>query len=437
MNIQKYFIETFGCQMNEFDSERIQYILENQGYTMCATREKSDIIIINTCAVREKAENRLYGHIGRLKSLKARNPNLIICIGGCSAQNLKERIIKDFKFVDIVFGTHNISELSDLIKRTRSGTKNICIVKDEGSDYALDDAKRSHDFKALIPISIGCNNFCSYCIVPYVRGKEKSIEHGKILETVKKLVARGVIEVTLLGQNVNSYGNDQGPEYSFSNLLHDISEIKDLKRIRFMTSHPKDFSNDLIDVIRKKNNICNHIHLPLQSGSDHVLNLMNRKYNQKSYLKIIENIRQSIPDCSITTDIIVGFPGENREDFLQTLKTVKKAIFNRAFTFIYSKRENTKASEMEDVVPDWQKKEWFSELLELQNHISYTENQNLVGKKFKALVESITDNGMLEARLENSAIIILKGGTELIGKIIEIEVIESKTFYNIGKKTEN
>lgn len=437
MNIQKYFIETFGCQMNEFDSERIQYILENQGYTMCATREKSDIIIINTCAVREKAENRLYGHIGRLKSLKARNPNLIICIGGCSAQNLKERIIKDFKFVDIVFGTHNISELSDLIKRTRSGTKNICIVKDEGSDYALDDAKRSHDFKALIPISIGCNNFCSYCIVPYVRGKEKSIEHGKILETVKKLVARGVIEVTLLGQNVNSYGNDQGPEYSFSNLLHDISEIKDLKRIRFMTSHPKDFSNDLIDVIRKKNNICNHIHLPLQSGSDHVLNLMNRKYNQKSYLKIIENIRQSIPDCSITTDIIVGFPGENREDFLQTLKTVKKARFNRAFTFIYSKRENTKASEMEDVVPDWQKKEWFSELLELQNHISYTENQNLVGKKFKALVESITDNGMLEARLENSAIIILKGGTELIGKIIEIEVIESKTFYNIGKKTEN
>jgi tRNA-2-methylthio-N6-dimethylallyladenosine synthase len=436
MNRKKYFIETFGCQMNEFDSERIRYILENQGYSMCESREKSDIIIINTCAVREKAKNRLYGHIGRLKDLKAKNPDLIICIGGCSAQNLKERIIKDFKFVDIVFGTHNISELSDLIDKVESGFKNICSVRDVESDYILENSKRSHDFKALIPISIGCNNYCSYCIVPYVRGQEKSLDHKIILKTIKKLVKKGVIEVTLLGQNVNSYGKDIRLDYIFSDLLSDIAEIKGLKRIRFMTSHPKDFSSDIIDVVRDKDNICNHIHLPLQSGSDNVLMLMNRKYSQKKYLEIIDNIRQKIPDCSITTDIIVGFPGEKREDFLQTLKILEDVRFNRAFTFIYSKREHTVAANMEDPVPEFQKKEWFNELLDLQNKITFEKNQELVGKRFKALVESITNNDMLEARLENNAVIILKDKKDLVGKIIDIEVVESKTFYSIGKKLE-
>ncbi len=433
MNMKKYFIETFGCQMNEFDSERIRYILENQGYSMCESINKSDIIIINTCAVREKAKNRLYGHIGRLKDVKAKNPDLIICVGGCSAQNLKERIIKDFKFVDIVFGTHNISELSVLIEKVESGIKNICSIRNKESDYILENSKRPHDFKALIPISIGCNNFCSYCIVPYVRGEEKSIDHKKILKTIKKLVDKGVIEVTLLGQNVNSYGKDILSDYSFSNLLSDIAGIKGLKRIRFMTSHPKDFSSDIVDVIRDKENICNHIHLPIQSGSDNILRLMNRKYNQKNYLEIINNIRRNIPDCSITTDIIVGFPGEKREDFLQTLKILKEVRFNRAFTFIYSKREHTLAANMEDPVPQIQKKEWFNELLDLQNKITFEKNQELVGKKSKALVESITDNGMLEARLENNAVIILKNKEDLVGKIINIEVEESKTFYSIGK----
>ena len=433
MNMKKYFIETFGCQMNEFDSERIRYILENQGYSMCESINKSDIIIINTCAVREKAKNRLYGHIGRLKDVKAKNPDLIICVGGCSAQNLKERIIKDFKFVDIVFGTHNISELSVLIEKVESGIKNICSIRNKESDYILENSKRPHDFKALIPISIGCNNFCSYCIVPYVRGEEKSIDHIKILKTIKKLVDKGVVEVTLLGQNVNSYGKDILSDYSFSNLLSDIAGIKGLKRIRFMTSHPKDFSSDIVDVIRDKENICNHIHLPIQSGSDNILRLMNRKYNQKNYLEIINNIRRNIPECSITTDIIVGFPGEKREDFLHTLKILKEVRFNRAFTFIYSKREHTLAANMEDPVPQIQKKEWFNELLDLQNKITFEKNQELVGKKSKALVESITDNGMLEARLENNAVIILKNKEDLVGKIINIEVEESKTFYSIGK----
>jgi tRNA-2-methylthio-N6-dimethylallyladenosine synthase len=269
-----------------------------------------------------------------------------------------------------------------------------------------------------------------------VRGQEKSLDHKIILKTIKKLVKKGVIEVTLLGQNVNSYGKDIRLDYIFSDLLSDIAEIKGLKRIRFMTSHPKDFSSDIIDVVRDKDNICNHIHLPLQSGSDNVLMLMNRKYSQKKYLEIIDNIRQKIPDCSITTDIIVGFPGEKREDFLQTLKILEDVRFNRAFTFIYSKREHTVAANMEDPVPEFQKKEWFNELLDLQNKITFEKNQELVGKRFKALVESITNNDMLEARLENNAVIILKDKKDLVGKIIDIEVVESKTFYSIGKKLE-
>jgi tRNA-2-methylthio-N6-dimethylallyladenosine synthase len=288
----------------------------------------------------------------------------------------------------------------------------------------------------LIPITIGCNNFCSYCIVPYVRGREKSIEHFKIIETIKKLVNDSTIEITLLGQNVNSYGKDLSTDYCFSNLLSAVSDIKGLKRIRFMTSHPKDFSNDIIEVIRKNENICKHIHLPIQSGSDKILTLMNRQYTQESYLKIIEKIRKNIPECSITTDIIVGFPGESREDFLQTLKVVEEVRFNRAFTFIYSRREKTVASKMEDIIPASQKKEWFNELLDIQNNISFQENQKLLGKKYNVLVESITENGMLEARLDSNEIVILKGPAALIGKIVDIKIKEAKSFYITGELLE-
>jgi tRNA-2-methylthio-N6-dimethylallyladenosine synthase len=432
---KKYFIETFGCQMNEFDSEKIRYMLEGIGYTSSERPEKSDIIIINTCAVREKAKNRLYGHIGRLKELKYKRADLIICVGGCSAQNLREKIITDFKFVDIVFGTHNIFELPKLINKIKRGTKNICSIKEEGEDdYKIDGAKRKDGFKSLIPISIGCNNFCSYCIVPYVRGREKSIMPSNILSTIDGLVKKGTVEVTLLGQNVNSYGLDLNSHYRFSDLLSDVASIKGLNRIRFMTSHPKDLSKDVIKVISKYDNICNHIHLPIQSGSDKILNLMNRKYSQKKYLEIIKDIRNKIPSCSLTTDIIVGFPGELREDFLETLKVVKEVRFNRAFTFIYSKREGTEASKMKDVVPLSEKKEWFNELVEVQNNISFMENKNLVGKKLKVLVECVTNNGMLKSRLEDNSIVLLKKEKGLLGKILDASIKEARNFYLLGEK---
>jgi len=279
----------------------VLYFLGKEGYVRTFNIEKSDIIVFNTCSVREKPVNKLYGHIGRLKKLKKLNPQLLICVGGCTAQNLKDKILKDLPYVDIVFGTHNISELPELIKRR------------------------------------------SYCIVPYVRGRERSILPTNIIECIKKLVAGGVLEITLLGQNVNSYGKDLHEPMSFSSLLDKVSHIEGLKRIRFMTSHPKDFSEEIINVIKKRENVANHIHLPLQSGSDKILGLMNRRYTAYEFLKIIEFARKELPDCLITTDIIVGFPGEDRNDFLKTLNIMREIRFSRAFTFIYSPRKGTKA----------------------------------------------------------------------------------------------
>lgn len=437
----KVFIRTFGCQMNEYDSERISYLLEKEGFKETDNIGESDIIIINTCAVREKTKNRLYGYLGNLKKIKEKNHNILICVGGCTAQNLKEKIIKDFPFIDIVFGTHNISDLPKLIKNIRFKNKSICSVKEIGFDYDLNMAKRTVKFKAYVPIIIGCNNYCSYCIVPYVRGRETSIPPENIIKNIKNLVSDGVVEVTLLGQNVNSYGKDLNKKITFAKLLENISYIDGLERIRFMTSHPKDFSIDIIDVIRDRKNIVNHIHLPLQSGSDRILKLMNRKYTSKEYLNIINFIREKIPDCSITTDIIVGFPGEEREDFLKTLDMIKKIRFNRAFTFIYSPRAGTKAAKIKNTVPVEQKKKWFNQLVELQNKISYKENKKLVGKKVKVLVEGESKkdkNGlnykiMLEGRMENNIIINFKGDKKLIGNIEIVKIKEAKSFYLLGE----
>ena len=381
-NPARVYVQTFGCQINEYDSERILYFLEKEGYVITFNIEKSDIIVFNTCSVREKPVNKLYGHIGRLKKLKKLNPQLLICVGGCTAQNLKDRILKDLPYVDVVFGTHNISELPELIKRRRLTNNSVCSVRESGFDYDLEKVKRDVKFKSYIPITIGCNNYCSYCIVPYVRGRERSILPTNIIECIKKLVAGGVLEITLLGQNVNSYGKDLHEPISFSSLLDKVSYIEGLKRIRFMTSHPKDFSEEIINVIKKRENVANHIHLPLQSGSDKILGLMNRKYTVSEFLKIIDFARKELPDCSITTDIIVGFPGEDRNDFLETLNIMKKVRFSRAFTFIYSPRKGTKAYSMADNVTMQEKKEWFRELVEVQNKISYEENKKLVGKKF-------------------------------------------------------
>lgn len=434
-NNQKVYIKTFGCQMNEFDSERILYFLEREGYRRTFDMEKANVIVFNTCAVREKAKNRLYGHVGDLKRLKEKNPDLLILVGGCTAQNLRQKLIRDFPYIDIIFGTHNISEIPKLIRARKLNNNCICAVRDDGFDYNLNQSKRTFKFKAYVPISIGCNNFCSYCIVPYVRGREVSIPFEEIIQYVHHLVSDGVIEVTLLGQNVNSYGKDLPEPILFSKLLEEVSNIKKLERIRFATSHPKDFSEDIVDIIAEKENIVNHIHLPLQAGSDKILKLMNRNYTAEQYLRKINYIREKIPDCAITTDIIVGFPGEEREDFLKTLEMIKKIRFNRAFTFIYSPRAGTRASNMPDYISRREKEAWFNELVSVQNEISYEENKKMVGKKLKVLVEgkSTKNNKMLEGRLESNTIVNFKGESELVGKLVWVEVTEAKSFYLLGR----
>jgi tRNA-2-methylthio-N6-dimethylallyladenosine synthase len=430
----KAYIKTFGCQMNENDSERMMYLIEKEGYSRTYNIEDSDLIMLNTCAVREKAKNRLYGHIGNLKNLKYKKNDVLICIGGCISQSIREKILKDFPFVDIVFGTHNIAELPQLIKKRLKTDKSICSIHEEGFDPGIFKVKREKIFKAYVPISIGCDNYCSYCIVPFVRGREKSIEEVKIIENVKDLVIKGVIEIMLLGQNVNSYGNDLNGKYSFSGLLEKISDIKGLKRIRFMTSHPKDFSLDIIDMIKSRDNLVKHIHLPLQSGSDKILKKMNRSYTRKYYFNIISNIRRKIPHCAITTDIIVGFPGEERSDFMKTLDMIKSIRYNRAFTFIYSPREGTKAFKMNDCMQLDDKKKWFRELIEIQQKISFDENKKIVGKKFEVLVEGNSKKGlnMLEGRMENNTVVNFKGGKNLIGKIVPVIITGTRSFYVTG-----
>ena len=420
--------------MNENDSERIMYLVEKEGYERTLDIEDSNLIILNTCAVREKAQNRLYGHIGNLKNLKYKNRNILICIGGCVSQSLKEKILKDFPFVDIVFGTHNIYELPHIIKNRLKTGKSICSVRENGFDSDLFKVKRGEKFKAYVPISIGCDNFCSYCIVPFVRGSEKSIKLSKIVENVKDLVSNGVIEIMLLGQNVNSYGKDLDKKCSFSELLGKVSDIEGLKRIRFMTSHPKDFSLNVIDIIRDRNNIVKHIHLPLQSGSDKILNKMKRFYTRNQYFNIISDIKRKMPGCSITTDIIVGFPGEERTDFLKTLDMVKKIRFSRAFTFIYSPRKGTKAYKMNDPVSLKSKKKWFEELIEIQRDISFEENNKNIGKKFQVLVEGSSKKGrsLLEGRMENNTVVNLKGSKDLIGRIVPVVITGVKSFYVTG-----
>jgi len=437
---RKYYIETFGCQMNKFDSERAIYYLDNTGYERTFNTSDADILIINTCAVREKAENRLYGHIGNFKTLKSENPNVLICIGGCAAQSLKEKILDDFPYIDIVFGTQNIEQLPDLIKNRLDFIGSICsTIENLDSLGKLYYFKRDFKFKAFLPVMIGCNNFCSYCIVPYVRGRERSIKPRQIISAVKQLVDDGVVEITLLGQNVNSYGKDldsswEKKVYDFSNLLNDISAIKGLKRIRFMTSHPKDFNKDLAAVIKDNNNIMKHIHLPLQAGSNKVLNLMNRKYTREIYTEKYSCIKSQIPDCAITTDIIVGFPGEEEKDFYETLDLVESLRFNRAFTFIYSKRKGTMAAKLADTVQKEKKQAWFRQLIEIQNKISYEENLKMAGKNLKVLVESKSKKGesQLEGRLENNTIVNFDGKSNLIGKFVKVEIKDARTFYLTG-----
>ncbi len=431
-----FCVTTFGCQMNSRDSEKISGILKQIGYVETDS-EDADFVLYNTCTVRENANNRVYGRLGYLGKLKTSNPGKIIVLCGCMMQEVTsvEKIKKSYRFVDIIFGTHNIFKLAELLQ-TRFDSKRMVIDIWKDTEMIVENLpnERKYNFKAGVNIMFGCNNFCSYCIVPYVRGRERSRNPQDILEEIKGLAADGVIEIMLLGQNVNSYGKNLETPMTFAKLLTEIESIDGIERIRFMTSHPKDLSDELIEVMGKSKKICKHLHLPIQSGSSRLLKLMNRKYTKESYLELVEKIRKAVPDISLTTDIIVGFPGESEEDFLETMDIVKKVGYDSAFTFLYSKRTGTPAASMEDQVPESVASERFDRLL---NEI-HQGSAKLAGKEVhttaKILVEEVNsqDTSLLTGRLSNNILVHFAGNPNLIGKIVEVYLEESKGFYYMG-----
>ncbi|HOJ78370.1 MAG TPA: tRNA (N6-isopentenyl adenosine(37)-C2)-methylthiotransferase MiaB [Bacillota bacterium] len=435
---QKYFITTFGCQMNVNDSEVIAGILESIGYESAATIEAADLVLLNTCCVRENAENRTFGHIGNLKELKEKKPDLIIGLCGCMAQeaNVVEKIRESYPHVDLVFGTHNLHQLPELLQKVRETSSRVIEVWDsEGEIHEGLPIKRDETFRAWVTIMYGCNNFCTYCIVPYVRGRERSRKPEVILETVRDLAANGVKEVTLLGQNVNSYGKDIGDGWNFARLLRELAKT-DIARIRFQTSHPKDLSDELIEVIAAEPKICRHLHLPFQAGSSRILKLMNRQYTKEQYLELAQKIQQRVTDIALTTDIIVGFPGETDADFNDTLDLVQQVRFDGAFTFIYSPRVGTPAAKMEDPTPEEVKKERLMKLIEIQNKISLGKNQNLVGTLQEVLIEgsSEKDAAIWSGRTSQNKLVHFEpAGQVAIGDLGVVRVTGAKTFTLEGK----
>ena len=435
-----YFVKTFGCQMNARDSEKLVGILEQIGYVE-GTDEHSDFIVYNTCTVRENANNKVYGRLGYLQNYKKKNPLMKIALCGCMMQEpeVVENIKKHYKFVDIVFGTHNIFKFAEILcNNIESGSQVIDIWKDTNQIVEDLPVKRKFSFKSGVNIMFGCNNFCSYCIVPYVRGRERSREPKDIIREIERDVADGVKEVMLIGQNVNSYGKNLENPISFAKLLQEIEKIEGLERIRFMTSHPKDLSDELIAVMGQSKKICRHLHLPLQSGSSRILKLMNRKYTKESYLDLVDRIRKGCPDISLTTDIIVGFPGETEEDFLETMDVVEKVGFDSAFTFIYSKRTGTPAASMENQVPEDVIKDRFDRLLKLVQQKASEASARFTGSVQKVLVEDVNehDETMVTGRMSNNLLVHFKGTPDLIGQIVNVHLEECKGFYYIGKLSE-
>ncbi len=431
-----FHIETFGCQMNAHDSEKLEGILLSAGFQHTDT-EEADLVLYNTCTVRENANQRVYGRLGYLNSLKKKNPRMLIGLCGCMMQEdqVVDRIKKTYRFVDVIFGTHNIYKLAELLyARFETGKMVIDIWKD--TDQIVEDlpSERKYPFKSGVNIMFGCNNFCSYCIVPYVRGRERSRKPEDIIREIEGLVADGVVEVMLLGQNVNSYGKNLPEPISFAELLRRVEQIAGLERIRFMTSHPKDLSDELIEVMRDSKKICRHLHLPLQSGSSRILEQMNRRYTKEKYLELAEKIKREIPDISLTTDIIVGFPGETEEDFEETLDVVRRVRYDSAFTFIYSKRTGTPAAVMENQIPEDVIKNRFDRLLKEVQEISAEISGRDVHTVQKVLVEEPDshEEGMVTGRLSNNITVHFKGGKELIGTIVDVYLDESKGFYYMG-----
>lgn len=431
--MKKFLINTFGCQMNEHDSEKIAWILEGMGYSPTLDRELADIIIFNTCAVRKSAEDKVFGQLGEYKALKRKRPDTIIGICGCMMQreDIREYFLSKHEHIDLVFGTNNIHKLPQLVQRQLETNKTVIDIVEDTREIEEDiNSDRKFNYKAFVNINYGCNNYCTYCIVPYTRGRERSRNPNSIIDEVKGLAKSGCKEITLLGQNVNSYGNTLDIPYTFPKLLEEINAIEGIQRIRFMTSHPKDFSEDLIESYKSLDKLCPHLHLPVQSGSNRILKAMNRKYTREDYLKKIDKIKAMIPNVAITTDIIVGFPGETEEDFQETINLVKEVQYDSAYTFLYSIREGTIAAKMNDQVPDAIKHKRFQSLVDTLNEIGLEHNQKLVGKVLKVLVEDISknDESVLSGRAESSKLVHFRGNKELIGKIVDIRIDSVNTF---------
>ena len=435
-----FCVNTFGCQMNARDSEKLIGILEQIGYVKKET-EDADFVIYNTCTVRENANNKVYGRLGYLYSQKKKNPDMMIGLCGCMMQEpeVVEKIRTSYRFVDLVFGTHNIYKFAELIVAAFE-SKGMIVDIWKDTDKIVEDlpVERKYTFKSGVNIMFGCNNFCSYCIVPYVRGRERSRDPKDIIREIERLVADGVVEVMLLGQNVNSYGKNLEHPMTFAQLLEEVEKIDGLERIRFMTSHPKDLSDELIEVLGKSKKICKHLHLPLQSGSSRILKEMNRHYTKEQYLELVKKIRAAVPDIALTTDIIVGFPGETEGDFLETMEVVKEVQYDSAFTFIYSKRTGTPAATKEDQVSPEVVKDRFDRLLHVVQEIGSQKAGALQGTVQKVLIEEINaqDEHLVTGRLSNNSVVHVPGGADLIGKIVNVSLDECKGFYYLGTLAE-
>lgn len=429
---KKYFLRTYGCQMNVHDSEEIKAILENLGYTETDELEDSDIVVLNTCAIRENAHDKVFGYLGRCKHLKATTKkDLIVCIGGCMAQ--EEVVVDELKtkhpYVDIIFGTHNIHELATMIKNVGKERQDIKVYSIEGNVYENIDYKRDSKITAWVNIMYGCDKFCTYCIVPYTRGKQRSRRACEIVREVEKLVSEGYQEVTLLGQNVNAYGKDLESEMTFAGLLEAVAKTN-IPRVRFVTSHPWDFTDEMITTIAKYPNIMPYIHLPLQSGSSRILKLMGRRYTKEEYLELFDKMKKKIPGVAISTDIIVGFPGETESDFKETLEVVKHCKYDGAYTFIFSPRVGTPAASMPDDTPLKEKEDRLHRLNELVNSYSLENNQKLLNKTVPVLIQGISEKGSnkVYGYTDTMKLVNVVGSKDLIGKIVNVTITDAKSF---------
>ena len=435
-----FFTQTFGCQMNEKQSEVVAGIMDEIGFKRQET-EDADVVIYNTCTVRENANLKVYGRLGKLHSLKKSNPDMKIALFGCMMQEKQvvDKIQKNYPFVNLVFGTHNIFKFAELFYEMENRDSQLIDIW-EGTDKIVEElpTERNYSFKSGVNIMFGCNNFCSYCIVPYVRGRERSREPEAIVKEIEALVADGVTEVMLLGQNVNSYGKTLKDPVTFAQLLEKVEQIEGLKRIRFMTSHPKDLSDELIEYMSKSRKVCHHLHLPMQSGSSRILKIMNRHYDKEKYLGLVEKIRTAVPDISLTTDIIVGFPGETEEDFQETLDVVEKSGFDTAFTFIYSKRSGTPAAKMEDQVPEDVVKDRFDRLLKLVQEKGREVSSRFQGEIQEVLVETESkEKGIFTGRTQYNLLVHFPGTPDLLGKYVNVRLDTCKGFYYMGTRVED